>query len=68
MKVRVYLLSEVVFGNNNKEKYCNFKMLLIIVIIIEWNVILIVCKGVSGFFRWVSELYNYLFFGNGGIK
>lgn len=35
MKVRVYLLSEVVFGNNNKEKYCNFKMLLIIVILLN---------------------------------
>lgn len=68
MKARVHLSSEAVSGNNNKEKHCNSKMLLIIVIITEWNATPTVCKGASGFSRWASELYNYLTLGNGGIK
>ena len=44
MKARVHLSSEAVSGNNNKEKHYTSKILLITVIITEWNANPTVCK------------------------
>lgn len=56
MKARVHLSSEAVSGNNNKEKHCNSKMLLIIVILLNGMPLQQCAKGLVDF---LDGLVNY---------